>query len=154
LKEDKNCPEWLQNYLKNDTKVSCLFGEHLLNKYKYNTVALVEAPKTAIYCNLYFGYPDNVNNLLWLAVYNLSSLNVAKCKALQGRKVLLFPELSKGSKAFELWKNKAEVLQNEIKGATFKVSDMLEQIATEQDKEQGKDIADFLIQKDWHLFRK
>lgn len=154
LKENKNYPEWLVNYLKNDSKVTCLFGEHLLRLYPNNTVALVEAPKSAIYGNLYFGFPDNNKNLIWLAVYNLSSLNVAKCKALQGRKVVLFPDLSKESKAFELWKNKAEVLQNEIKGATFKVSDMLEQIATEQDKEQGKDIADFLIQHDWRLFRK
>ena len=99
-------------------------------------------------------FPDNVNNLLWLAVYNLSSLNVVKCKALQGRKVLLFPDLSKGSKAFELWKNKAEVIQSELKGTQIKVSNILEQLATEHDKEQGKDIADFLIQKDWRLFRK
>lgn len=154
IQSNTNYPEWLNNYLKNDTKVSCLFGEHLLNKYKYNTVALVEAPKSAIYCNLYFGFPDNCKNLLWLAVYNLSSLNVAKCKALQGRKVVLFPDLSKGSKAFDVWNYKAEILQNEIKGATFKVSDMLEQIASEQDKAQGKDIADFLIKQDWRLFRK
>jgi len=154
LKVNTDCPEWLVNYLKNDTKVSCLFGEHLLHLYPNNTIALVEAPKSAIYGSLYFGFPDNSKNLLWLAVYNLSSLNVAKCKALQGRKVVLFPDLSKESKAFELWNYKAEVLQNEIKGATFKVSDMLEQIATEQDKEQGKDIADFLIPQDWRLFRK
>ena len=47
-------PEWLQAYNKNETKVSCLFGEHLLNRYKRNPVAIVEAPKTAVYCWLYF----------------------------------------------------------------------------------------------------
>lgn len=149
----KQNPAWLNDYLKNEIKVSCLFGEHLLNKYPNNTVALVEAPKTVIYCNLYFGFPDTTKNLLWLAVYNLSSLNLAKCKALQGRKVVLFPDLSKGSKAFELWNNKANELMKQLKGTVFKVSDLLEQIATEKDKEQGKDIADFLIQHDWRLYR-
>ena len=41
----------------------------------------------------------------------------------------------------------------QLKGTVFKVSDLLEQIATEKDKEQGKDIADFLIQHDWRLYR-
>lgn len=154
LKQNKPKPDWLENYLSNETKVSCLFGEHLLSQYTFNTVALVEAPKTALYGNLYFGFPDNSKNLLWLAVYNLSSLNVMKCKALKGRKVVLFPDLSKESKAFELWKNKAELLNKEIQGSTFLVSNLLEEIATEEDKSKGKDIADFLIQNDWRLFRK
>ncbi|NQU86799.1 MAG: hypothetical protein HQ541_13665 [Mariniphaga sp.] len=52
-------PDWLEAYNKNELKVSCLFGEHLLSKYPFNPVALVEAPKTAIYGTLYFGCPDN-----------------------------------------------------------------------------------------------
>ena len=146
-------PEWLSAYNKNDTKVSCLFGEHLLSKYPNNTIALVEAPKTAIYGTLYFGFPKNSKGLLWLAVYNLSSLNVNKCKALKNRKVLLFPDLSKNGKAFELWSNKANEIQTKIKGIQFHVSDLLEQLAPEQDKEQGKDIADYLITMDWRMFR-
>lgn len=68
-------PQWLKDYNNNETKVSCLFGEHLLSKYLHNPIALVEAPKTAIYGTLYFGFPNNPKSLLWLAVYNLSSLN-------------------------------------------------------------------------------
>jgi len=51
---NKPLPDWLKAYLNNDIKVSCLFGEHLLNKYPQNPVGLVEAPKTAIYGTLYF----------------------------------------------------------------------------------------------------
>ena len=147
-------PEWLEAYNKNETKVSCLFGEHLLSKYPYNPVALVEAPKTAIYGTLYFGFPEQPTNLLWLAVYNLSSLNLNKCKALKGRNVYLFPDLSKDGKAFELWSNKATEIQKRLQGTYFHVSDLLEQLAPQQDKEQGKDIADYLIKQDWRLFRK
>jgi hypothetical protein len=131
-----------------------LFGEHLLSKYPYNPVALVEAPKTAIYGTLYFGFPEQPTNLLWLAVYNLSSLNLNKCKALKGRNVYLFPDLSKDGKAFELWSNKAAEIQKRLQGTYFHVSDLLEQLAPQQDKEQGKDIADYLIKQDWRLFRK
>ncbi|MDM1404495.1 MULTISPECIES: DUF6371 domain-containing protein [Myroides] len=153
LKSNKQLPDWLEKYLTNDIKVSCLFGEHLLNRYKDNPVALVEAPKTVIYCNLYFGLPESPKDLLWLAVYNLSSLNLEKCKALKGRKVFLFPDLSKDGKAFELWSNKAKMIMNAMKGTIFKVSDLLEKNANDSDKEQGKDLADYLITQDWRLFR-
>lgn len=153
-RNNKPLPEWLEAYNKNETKVSCLFGEHLLSKYPYNPVALVEAPKTAIYGTLYFGFPEQPTNLLWLAVYNLSSLNLNKCQALKGRNVYLFPDLSKDGKAFELWSNKAAEIQKRLQGTYFHVSDLLEQLAPQQDKEQGKDIADYLIKQDWRLFRK
>src|SRR5690554_4874188 len=153
-RNNKPLPEWLEAYNKNETKVSCLFGEHLLSKYPYNPVALVEAPKTAIYGTLYLGFPEQPTNLLWLAVYNLSSLNLNKCKALKGRNVYLFPDLSKDGKAFELWSNKAAEIQKHLQGTYFHVSDLLERLAPQQDKEQGKDIADYLIKQDWRLFRK
>ena len=146
-------PEWLEAYNKNETKVSCLFGEHLLSKYPYNPVALVEAPKTAIYGTLYFGFPEQPENLLWLAVYNLSSLNLSKCKSLEGRNVFLFPDLSKDGKAFDLWSNKANDIQIQLKGTYFQVSDLLERFAPLEDRKAGKDLADFLIKQDWRLFR-
>lgn len=149
----KELPKWLEDYNRNDTKVSCLFGEHLLNKYPYNPIALVEAPKTAIYGTLYFGFPNNPKNLLWLAVYNLSSLNLKKCKALKGRKVFLFPDLSKESKAFNLWSTNAQMIQSKLENSTFVVSDLLEQLAPNQDRDQGKDIADYLIKLNWQDFR-
>ena len=66
----------------------------------------------------------------------------------------MFPDLSKDGKAFELWSNKANEIQKRLQGTYFHVSDLLEQLAPQQDKEQGKDIADYLIKQDWRLFRK
>ena len=145
-------PNWLPAYELNELKVSCLFGEHLLNKYPLNPIALVEAPKSAIYGTLYFGLQNVPERFLWIAAYNLSSLNVAKCKALQGREVVLFPDLSKDGKAFELWNSKLKEL-NTIKGARFTISDLLELKASEAERANGCDIADYLICKDWRLFR-
>lgn len=76
---------------------------------------------------------------MWLAVFNISSLNIAKCKVLEGRKVFLFPDLN----AFDIWSIKANKFRNEMPGITFKVSDLLQKHATEVEKEKGFDIADF-----------
>ncbi|MDG1276934.1 MAG: DUF6371 domain-containing protein [Algoriphagus sp.] len=154
IRNNEPLPNWLEAYNKNETKVSCLFGEHMLSRYPDNPVALVEAPKTAIYGTLYFGFPEQPTNLLWLAVYNLSSLNLNKCKELKGRSVFLFPDLSKEGRAFNSWCDKLNKIQKNLPGTYFQVSELLEQLATEQDKEKGKDIADYLIEQDWRLFRK
>jgi hypothetical protein len=152
-KRNKPLPQWLEAYKKNDLKVSCLFGSHLLSKYPHNPIALTEAPKSAIYGALYFGFPEQPTNFIWMAVYNLSSLNLEKCKDLKGRNVYLFPDLSKDGKAFELWSKKAAEIQKQLSGTYFHVSDLLEQLAPTHDKEEGKDIADYLIQHDWRQFR-
>lgn len=147
-------PQWLIRYLMNDKKVSCLFGEHLLSKYETNPIALVEAPKSAIYGTLYFGFPDNPDNMLWLAVYSLRSLTHEKCKSLKGRDVYLFPDLSKGGTAFKLWKKRAKELEQSIPGLRITISPLLEDSADEKEREQGLDIADYLIKLDWRKFRK
>jgi hypothetical protein len=152
-KNSQPVPEWLRGYKTNEIKVSCLFGAHNLNKYPHNPIALVEAPKTAIYCTLYFGFPEQATNILWLAVYNLSSLNVDKCKALKGRDVYLFPDLSKDGKAFELWTEKAKELESKIQGTKFTISNLLEQRANEVERANGCDLADYLIKQDWRTFK-
>lgn len=149
----KTLPDWLQAYLKNDSKVSCLFGEHLLASYPVNPIALVEAPKTAIYSTLYFGFPDNPNNLLWLAVFNLSSLKLEKCQVLKGRKVILFPDLSKDGHAFKLWSTRAAEFEKAMPDTKFTVSDLLERNANDIERADGLDLADFLIRQDWRAFR-
>jgi hypothetical protein len=150
LKQGEALPGWLNDYSKNDLKVSCLFGEHLLNKYPLNPVALVEAPKTAIIGSLYYGLPETPGALLWIAVYNKSSLTVEKCKALQGRKVVLFPDLN----AYELWNTKAQELKAKLPGTRFVVSDLLEKNATDTERINGLDLADYLTRFDYKLFRK
>lgn len=153
-KGGKALPEWLEAYQKQERKVSCLFGEHLLRHYPFNPIALVEAPKTAIYGSLYFGLPAQKDNFLWLAVYNLTSLTYDRCKALHGRDVYLFPDLSKDSRAFRLWSNKATQLEDLLPGTRFIISDFLEQHATPAEKLKGLDLADYLIKQNWRDFQK
>ncbi|MCF8372401.1 MAG: DUF6371 domain-containing protein [Bacteroidales bacterium] len=147
--KNSDMPIWLKAYLQNEKKFTCLFGEHLLKKYPTNPVALVEAPKTAIIGSLYFGLPDNPRNFLWLAVYNKSSLNAKRCWPLKGRKVILFPDLA----AYLEWEKKARDIESFLRNIDIKTSDFLEKRATETDKSNGLDLADYLMQYDWRSFR-
>ena len=153
-RNNKPLPEWLEAYTKQDKRISCLFGEHLLSKYNSNPVALVEAPKTAVYGTLYFGLPETPESLIWLAVYNKSSFSFDKLKVLQGRFVYVFPDLSKDGNTFKEWETKAKEYESRLPGTRFIFSDLLEQLAPERDKSEGNDLADYLIKQDWRLFRK
>lgn len=155
LIQGKPLPSWLLDYNKNDKKVTCLFGSHLLNKYPKNPIALVEAPKTAIYGTLYFGFPEeSQKNFLWLAVYNKSSFTLDKIKILQGRDIYTFPDTSTNGITYNEWKQKATEFEKELKSTRFIFSDLLEQFAPETDKQKGYDIADYLIKTDWLKYRK
>ena len=143
-----NPPTWIEKYNKNKSKFDCLFGEHLLSKYPNNPIALVEAPKSAIYGSMYYGFPKDDKQLLWLAVYNLSSLSLAKVRVLKGRDVILFPDLSSTGNAYSQWSEKANKFEIELENTTFSVFNFLEDNAAEEQRAKGLDIADFLINSD------
>lgn len=147
---DKALPEWLRDYLRNEKIVSCLFGEHLLRRYPDNPVALVEAPKTAVIGTLYYGFPDDSYNLLWLAVYNRSSFNYEKCKALKGRNVVVLPDLG----ALQDWTERTKMINKVLCDSNLVVNDLIEPLANENDKRDGLDLVDYLINFDWRNFRK
>jgi len=116
----------------------CLFGEHLLID-KTKPVAIVESEKTAVIASVY------LPQFVWVAVGSLTNLNAEKCSILNGRNVTLFPDLN----GFEKWSSKAKELSHiEI----FTVSDLLERKATEAEKKQGFDLADYLIRFDYKAF--
>jgi len=116
----------------------CLFGEHLLID-KTKPVAIVESEKTAIIASVY------LPQFIWLAFGGLSNFNAEKCSILKGQSVTLFPDLN----GFDKWSNKAKELSHL---ATFTVSDLLERKASEAERKQGFDLADYLIQFDYKAF--
>ena len=161
-KQRGGVPDWLQRYTEQEKRVTCLFGAHLLKAYPRNPVALVEAPKTAVVGTLYHGFPDeSSNNPVWVAVYNKSSFTYDKLKALEGRRVEVFPDLSTTTDkdgnpketTFQEWKRKAEALQAEHPRLDFSFNDFLEQVATDEQRAAGLDLADFLINEDWRESR-
>jgi hypothetical protein len=113
----------------------CLFGLHLL-KDTTDRVCIVESEKTAIVASIY--YPAYA----WLATGGKQNVNLVEKAAgqLQGRKVKLVPDL----KATADWEAKANELRSKCK-IDVSVSDYLESVATEEGRQRGLDIADFLL---------
>lgn len=125
----------------------CFFGEHLLID-KAKPVAIVESEKTAVIASVY------LPQFIWLASSGLHGLGIDKCSILKGRTVTLFPDLSKPKieskpTAFEIWSSKAKELSHLTR---FTVSDLLERKATEAERKQGFDLADYLIKFNYKEF--
>ncbi|MBM3454790.1 MAG: hypothetical protein FJX80_06535 [Bacteroidetes bacterium] len=140
VKEPFNHINWVHKALKQlefELK-QCLFGEHLLID-KTKPVALVESEKTAVIASVY------LPQFIWVAVGSLSNLNAEKCSILKGRIVTLFPDLN----GFDKWNSKAKELSHL---ATFTVSDLLERKASEAERKQGFDLADYLIKHEYQEF--
>lgn len=131
---------WVHSALKmSDFTVNqCLFGEHLL-KDSTKPIAVVESEKTAIIASVYFP------QFIWVAVGGKQGLTKERCLVLKGRKVILFPDLG----CFEKWSMKAKELSYL---ADFIVSDLLEKKATENEKTDGLDLADYLVTFDYKTF--
>lgn len=114
----------------------CLFGEHLLKQYPEAPVGIVEAEKTALAARLL------VPSVLWLSVGGLGELKLSKLLPLAGRHVTLWPDLGKG---FEEWSAKASDMAPLF--ASLKVADLVEKVATDAEREQGLDLADYLLSR-------
>ena len=140
IKEPFNHIHWAHKAIKRPEFElrQCLFGEHLLID-KTKPVAIVESEKTAVIASVY------LPQLIWIAVGSLTNLNAEKCSVLKGRSVTLFPDLN----GFDKWSSKAKELSHL---ANFTVSDLLERKATEAEKKQGFDLADYLIKFDYKAF--
>lgn len=138
-------PAWLEAYLdeRNEVQKSpCLFGlPQLLTADADQPVALVEAPKTAIISTPYFP------GFIWMAVGALSYLNAERLAPLRGRRIELFPDLSKDGSAFDRWNRIAGELL--AQGFQITVSTYLEDNATDEERVAGADLADFLLEQ-WH----
>lgn len=128
---------WVHSILKLDNfnLKQCLFGEHILKHAPDATVCIVESEKTAIIAAAIL--PDKV----WLATGGAENLSKDKMKVLRGRNVILFPDASKDGRIYNKWKQKADEFG-------FDCSDYLERYATDEQKAQGVDIADFLSKPD------
>ena len=145
VKKPFNYITWVQSVLKlPDYEMNqCLFGEHLLTD-KIKPVAIVESEKTAIIASVY------LPQFTWLATGGLSNLNAEKFCVLAGQTVVLFPDVN----GFDKWNDKAKELRERIPNTEFDVSDLLENIASEEERTNGLDLADYLIKFDWQEFGK
>ena len=115
----------------------CFFGEHLLVRYSDKTVFIVESEKTALIAAHFM--PDG----LWLATGGKNGcFNEKAVRVLAHRDAVLMPDLG----ATEQWKQKTSMLANVCRSVS--VSTVLEDMATDEQRARGLDIADFLLMED------
>lgn len=123
-----------QGKLKEDFSMrQCFFGEHLLQSGDSKSIAIVEAEKTAVIASICF--PECV----WLACGGKKNLKVENLKRLGRRQIIIYPDAD----GFAEWHKMARKAQ--MQGLNIKVSSVIENQATGEEKAQGCDLADYLI---------
>lgn len=143
IKSTGGAIDWVHSRLKRRGTLSadweltqCLFGEHLLERRPHDTVCLVESEKSAIIGS------GTMPGYVWVATGGKQNLKADKCQCLRGRDVIVFPDLG----AFDQWEEQAGQIAAKV-GFTLSVSDALERIASDTDRHDGLDIADYLIRQ-------
>lgn len=137
VKHPYNHITWVHSLLKqkNFNLKQCFFGEHLLASQSDQPVAIVESEKTALISSFY------MPQFQWIATggkhgcFNDENLHVLK-----GRKTILFPDLG----AWDDWQVKADKMKS--LNIEVEIFDFLEKRATPEQRKEGYDIADFLLE--------
>jgi transcription elongation factor Elf1 len=111
------------------------FGEHLLTKYPDKPVAIVEAEKSSIIGSLCFP------KFIWLASGSKQWLKTDRLQRLGNRSIILYPDAD----GFDLWSGIATDARRQ--GLEVKISSLIENNATDEQKFEGYDLADYLIQQ-------
>lgn len=124
---------WMHTILGlNDYNLSqCLFGEHLITS-RHDPVIVVESEKSAIIGSIVI--PDYI----WVATGGKSSAVVDKLKVLKNYKVTLVPDID----ATESWK---KLIDENADLQGMDVNEYLFYVATEEQRKNQYDIADFLL---------
>lgn len=115
----------------------CLFGEHLALRDAKAPIAIVESEKTAVIASIY------LPQYIWMATGGKNGISVDRLQHLKGRKIVLFPDLN----SYNDWSRKAKEAVELLTGTSIKVSDLLERNATDDERSNGLDLADFLLRE-------
>lgn len=125
VKNQPNSFDWVHRHVKNPFQLEqCLYGLHLIKSNK--PIAIVESEKSAIIASL------TIPNYTWMATGGKQNFRLME--AVKGHDVTLFPDLG----AYGQWSMHAS-------NYGFKISNLLEQVATDEERQNGLDIADFIL---------
>ena len=136
VKKPHNHITWVHSLLGDDAfnLKQCFFGEHLLPNTPLMPVAIVESEKSALIASHY------LPSFTWIATGGKNGcFRSENLSPLKGRQVILFPDLG----ATDNWQAKMSLFAS--LGIDVKLFDYLEQNATCEQRDEGYDIADFLL---------
>jgi len=125
VKNRPNSFDWAHRYVKKPFQLEqCLYGLHLIKEGK--PIAIAESEKSAIIASL------TIPNYTWMATGGKGNFRLME--AVRGRDVTLFPDLG----AYDQWSEHAARYG-------FKISRLLEDMATDEERKNGLDIADYIL---------
>jgi hypothetical protein len=132
VKKPYNHINWMHKILKiSDYELQqCLFGLHLINEHKGQTIAIVESEKTAIIMSLF------LPNYIWIATGSKGNFKKELLESIKHFPIIAFPDKSE----YEDWDRKAGQLRQE--GYTIKCSDYIEK----KEVLDGTDLADIYFE--------
>ncbi|MEA5459858.1 DUF6371 domain-containing protein [Arcicella sp. LKC2W] len=129
--------------IQNFTIEQCFFGLHQLTEDSKKSIGIVESQKTAIILTAIDP------KITWLASGGIA-LPLDRFKPLKGRKIILYPDagIDKNGQGtpFKKWTDKAETLN--LAGFDISVSKLVENAATEEQRKDGYDLADYFTMID------
>lgn len=112
----------------------CLYGAHLLKGLELTrTILLVESYKNTHFVRCLTSF------FVVVSTDNKGGFTAERCKPLKGRTVIVLPDCG----AYDDWEKKARYISREV-GCSMRMSTFLEERATEEQKAEGYDIADWI----------
>ena len=117
----------------------CLFGQHLLSTPS-TPVCMVESEKTAVVLSELF--PES----LWMAYVSILNLDISLFAPLQGRTVVLFPPTEPTFSTFLFFDELVTSVRRHY-NIHIVVNSILEDYATDDQKERCIDLLDFILEK-------
>ena len=134
-------PNWYHYFKRKDKPAIGFYGEHLLKE----KIWIVESEKTAIIVAIYLVLNEITDTVVW-ACGGLGRLKSAfeNCtQNLEGKEITLFCDTDTLNSAYNAWWKVATELNKE--GFDMKVSNLLKNNATEYQRKEKFDIADYFI---------
>lgn len=112
----------------------CLYGLRLLKELvQTRTILLVESYKNTHFVRCLTSF------FVVVSTDNKGGFTSERCRPLKGRDVIVLPDCG----AFDDWARKAYYISREV-GCSMRMSTFLEERATEEQKAEGYDIADWI----------
>ena len=112
----------------------CLYGAHLLKGLELTrTILLVESYKNTHFVRCLTSF------FVVVSTDNKGGFTAERCKPLKGHNMIVLPDCG----AYDDWERKARYISREV-GCSMRMSTFLEERATEEQKAEGYDIADWI----------
>ena len=146
-RDKEHHPTWVHTILKQQLPAEyelqhCLFGLHLLNE-RTERVAIVESEKTAVIMS------EKFTDFVWLSCGGMQMLKPELFAPLVQYRIIIFPDADPEGEAYKQWTDIVNEAQRLYRFRyPIRLSPLLEQKTTKEQKERKIDIVDFLFEQD------